>query len=258
MMLESSVSLESCWGWEDSALADYTEMMPGFDLENCKRVLVLGCGPARKLNEIAALHPEVEFIGVDFNEGYIKTAKENAPKNAAYIQSCFTKLKVDKEGFDLVYCWGVYSSVLGTVRGALEALFVEVVKKGGHVVFTYDNALHARRLERVRDVAILLGRRCDGDSTEVLKHLSYFFPEKNSLERKAIEAMRRDPDQAKHFILQPHWAPLYSEDVALFMSQAGFEYAPNDIVFSEAADIYQEILKPNDYYRVERWCKAKA
>jgi arsenite methyltransferase len=41
----------------------------------CRRVLDLGCGPATQLAQIAALHPQVRFFGVDLSEPMLERAR---------------------------------------------------------------------------------------------------------------------------------------------------------------------------------------
>ncbi|SCX05011.1 Methyltransferase domain-containing protein [Nitrosomonas eutropha] len=44
-------------------------------IQDCNKVLDLGCGPATQLAQIAQINPQIEFIGVDMSENMLKNAK---------------------------------------------------------------------------------------------------------------------------------------------------------------------------------------
>lgn len=80
-------------------------------IQNCRRVLDLGTGPANQLSLIAQFNPQVEFVGVDLSDHMIAIAKKNCSdlglKNVTFIQDDITKLsKLKDQSFD-----GVMSSV---------------------------------------------------------------------------------------------------------------------------------------------------
>ena len=111
-------------------------------IQNCRRVLDLGTGPANQLSIIAQYNPQVQFVGVDLSDKMIAIAKKNCSdlglKNVSFIQDDITKLsKIEDQSFD-----GVMSSValhhLNSVQD-LEATFKNVnrvLSKNGSVYIT--------------------------------------------------------------------------------------------------------------------------
>lgn len=44
-------------------------------IQGCKQVIDLGCGPATQLAQVAALNPEIQFIGLDLSEEMLDSAR---------------------------------------------------------------------------------------------------------------------------------------------------------------------------------------
>ena len=49
-------------------------------LQGCRRVIDLGCGPATQLVQIAALNPEIEFIGIDMSATMLDQARAHVAR----------------------------------------------------------------------------------------------------------------------------------------------------------------------------------
>ena len=106
-------------------------------IQGCKRVVDLGCGPATQLVQIAAINPEIEFVGVDMSQEMLKYARAHVAKagvnNVIFIEGDITSL----DQFDAHSIDGVISTVslhhLPTL-GHLDGCFREikrVLKPGG-------------------------------------------------------------------------------------------------------------------------------
>jgi ubiquinone/menaquinone biosynthesis C-methylase UbiE len=65
-------------------------------IQGCRRVIDLGCGPATQLIQIAALNPEIEFIGVDMSEEMLRHARAHVAEagvgNVSFITGDITRL----------------------------------------------------------------------------------------------------------------------------------------------------------------------
>lgn len=98
-------------------------------IQGCKRVIDLGCGPANQLVQIAALNPEIEFVGVDMSQEMLKHARIHVTNagisNASFLTADITEL----EQFASHSIDGVMSTVslhhLPT-EGHLEGCFREI------------------------------------------------------------------------------------------------------------------------------------
>jgi ubiquinone/menaquinone biosynthesis C-methylase UbiE len=80
-------------------------------IQNCKKVIDLGTGPANQLIIIAKLNPHIKFYGVDLSEQMIEIARKNCKdldiKNVDFIYDDISKLaSVEDHSFD-----GAISSV---------------------------------------------------------------------------------------------------------------------------------------------------
>lgn len=74
----------------------------------------LGCGDGTTLNAYAAIYPEAEFVGIDFNAGHIAQARATAEAaqldNVRFIQGSFAELEGDDlPVFDFIGMNGIYS-----------------------------------------------------------------------------------------------------------------------------------------------------
>lgn len=73
------------------------------------RVLDLACGPANQLAQIAALHPDAHFVGVDIASGMLALAQQNLQRrhlhHVSLAQADITNLSAfDDASFDAVTC----------------------------------------------------------------------------------------------------------------------------------------------------------
>ena len=74
----------------------------------------LGCGDGTTLNAYAAIYPDAEFVGIDFNAGHIAQARSLAEAagldNVRFIQGSFAELDDgDLPVFDFIGMNGIYS-----------------------------------------------------------------------------------------------------------------------------------------------------
>lgn len=96
----------------------------------------LGCGNGTTLNAFAAVYPEAEFVGIDFNAGHIAEAREQAAAagldNVRFIQGSFTEVTGgDLPSFDFIGMNGIYSWLDRDVLPSVHALVGRHLKPGG-------------------------------------------------------------------------------------------------------------------------------
>lgn len=123
-------------------------------LHGCRRVVDLGCGPARFLAQVALLNPEIEFLGVDLSDAMLASAAEHLAtlgiKNVKLQKGDITDLSfLASKSFD-----GVMSTLalhhLPTMKH-LRLCFHEI-----HRILIDDGALYLFDLGRPKSLKTIL------------------------------------------------------------------------------------------------------
>lgn len=138
-------------------------------IQGCKRVIDLGCGPATQLIQIAALNPEIEFIGVDMSEEMLRHARAHVAEagigNVTFITGDITRL----DQFEPHSIDGVISTVSLhhlPARTLLEDCFREIKR-----VLKPDGALYLAdfgRLKSLKSVIFFAYMNRDRDPHQLL------------------------------------------------------------------------------------------
>jgi len=110
------------------------------------RYLELGCGQGVNLCLIAACHPQMEFVGIDFNPQHIAHAQKLARSanlgNVRFIEGDFTQLGAswpDELGrFHYAAAHGILSWIDRPVREGLYQCLDAALEPGGLVYFSYN------------------------------------------------------------------------------------------------------------------------
>lgn len=109
------------------------------------RMLDAGCGQGIGLLVAAALHPESDFVGIDFMPEHIAHARELAHRagldNVRFIEADFTELAADPSSlgeFDLAVAHGITTWIAPEVRSALFDLVGRVLRPGGVFYNSYN------------------------------------------------------------------------------------------------------------------------
>ncbi len=145
------------------------------------RYLELGCGQGFNLCLLAASHPEMEFVGIDFNPQHIAHAQTLANtaslKNICFIEANFADLgqhwPIELGNFHYAAAHGILSWISKPVREGLYKCIKQSLAAGGLVYFSYNTlpgwlstlpVQHLLRLWQVREElpslqAIDLGRQ---------------------------------------------------------------------------------------------------
>lgn len=96
----------------------------------------LGCGNGTTVNAFAALYPEAQFVGIDFNAGHIAQARADAEaaglRNVRFIQGSFADLDdADLPAFDFIGMNGIYSWLDRDILPAVHRLVGRILRPGG-------------------------------------------------------------------------------------------------------------------------------
>jgi SAM-dependent methyltransferase len=101
------------------------------------RILDIGCGPA----DFVPLLPEVDYLGVDHNPGYIEQARSRYGGGARFLRADVCAEGSGIEGaFDIILAIGLLHHLDDSQTAALMAAASRRVKPGGRMV-TIDPAL---------------------------------------------------------------------------------------------------------------------
>lgn len=75
--------------------------MPKIIPDNTKRILDIGCGTGLEIDEILAVRPKIEIIGIDLSEDMLKKLRQKHPK-VKIICADYFEFDYNKENFDTV------------------------------------------------------------------------------------------------------------------------------------------------------------
>jgi SAM-dependent methyltransferase len=102
------------------------------------RYLDAGCGQGFNLILAAAMHPDSEFVGIDFMPDHIAHARRLADRcglgNVTLIEGDFAELAGDPSAlgtFDMAVCQGIASWIAPAIRQAAFAMIGRVLRPGG-------------------------------------------------------------------------------------------------------------------------------
>jgi len=103
-------------------------------LRDAKAVLSVGCGPGVFLREMAALHPEAEFVGVDLSEERIHDAEARlrGVPNARVQTGDAQALPFESGSFDFVFCRFLMEYLPDKQRAVQE--MVRICRGGGKIL----------------------------------------------------------------------------------------------------------------------------
>lgn len=132
--------------WLDFAALLSGHWPPVATAERPLRYLDLGCGQGLGLCVAAALHPEMEFVGIDFNPTHIVHARDLARRaglvNLRFLEADFVELgedwPADLGQFDYVVLHGIWSWIAPTVRAGAVAALKQCLVPGGLVYNSYN------------------------------------------------------------------------------------------------------------------------
>jgi ubiquinone/menaquinone biosynthesis C-methylase UbiE len=98
-------------------------------------ILSLGCGPnAIEAIRIAKLLPESNIVGIDKN---LKEPPRKIPRNCSLTRADFLKANLEKNNFDLVYCFHVLEHI--NKNNLVFKTISSILSKGGAAIIGFPN-----------------------------------------------------------------------------------------------------------------------
>jgi SAM-dependent methyltransferase len=104
----------------------------------------LGCGDGTTANAIGELYPHAQVVGIDFNPGHIRTARETSGQagldNVRFVEGSFSALTdLDLPDFDFIGMNGIYAWLEDAEAGAARAFVRDRLKPGGLFYVEYTS-----------------------------------------------------------------------------------------------------------------------
>lgn len=207
------------------------------------RYLELGCGQGVGLCALAALHPEAEFVGIDFNPLHIDHAARLAAaaglQNIRFLEGDFLQLAhqwpLELGRFEYVALHGIYSWVSPDLRHALQRGLDHAATPGARVYVSYNTqpgwmtAMPMQHLLRRFDQAhalpptqaITAGAQFIAKLLEASPSMARALPQ---LPAKLKGMEGKDPAYLVQEYLHDNWHPLWASTVQGEMASAKLQF----------------------------------
>ncbi len=226
-------------------LLNFCCMLYGFappDIDNGFSYLELGSGMGFNLNLMAALYPQGNFVGVDFNPEHIRFSNEVKNKcnieNSTFLEVSFEEF-LNKGGefssFDYIALHGVFSWVSHENREVISKIIKKKLKPGGICYVSYNNMCgwwsqipfqrflldytslfpDFNSIQKINLAENLLKKLKDAEA-------SYF--NRPFMERLFKKIDKDNRAYIAHEYLNRDWQPLFFTDVLSYMGRAMVNY----------------------------------
>lgn len=233
------------------------------------RYLDLGCGTGFGVAALAAMYPDMDFVGVDFMPEHIVQARAWAQQaglvNVRFVEADFIQLQdawpTDLGQFDYVVGHGIISWVAAPVREALMRCLEQALAPGGLVMLSYNSMpawgdalffqhLASGRLQHGGGKGLAALTETVQAFQTLIEHQAppvLMYPKTVS----RIEGMAKRP--AAYLVqeyMHHNWQPLWPSQVQAMLGQVKLQRAGN----AELKDLWiasmlnpqlQEIVKPH-------------
>jgi SAM-dependent methyltransferase len=213
------------------------------DLAASFRYADIGCGNGFNALIAAAVNPNAEVWGFDFNPTHIESARALAAQaglaNARFAEVSFETLAKAEDGlsgsFDFVVSHGVLSWISLENRGHLTRIIERLLRPGGLAYLSYNTAPGWLGIEPVRRLMRQLAetsqRRTDlavADIFQVLDQLKSggagIFQTNPGLDARLEQMKSQDARYIAHEFLNRDWHPLMFADVEEAMRETRTSY----------------------------------
>lgn len=200
------------------------------DLKKPFRYLELGCAMGIHLHLTAALYPQGQFTGVDFNPHHLLVAEEGLQEteiqNIQFIQASFDEaLELNNlEPFDFIVTHGVWSWIDEKQQQAMVNIVDRWLKPGGIFYCSYMSHPGATGMTSVQKLMFEMSRNLKGSSaTKAVQGLNLarkigqsqtgLFQQIPSLNHQLEQLAGDKPNYIAHDFLSEHWQPQHSADM---------------------------------------------
>jgi SAM-dependent methyltransferase len=208
------------------------------------RYMDLGCGHGYSTTLCAALFPQGQFIGIDFNPDHIASAEKlrlaARIENATFLATTFAAMANDQAGqtgdCDFIVMHGVMSWVSEAVQRDIALLIERRLKPGGLLYVSYNCqpgwAAKMPLRELLADAYQLASGKTVADrlhqAVSLLRQLAdsgaqYFTTNPGVM--PLIELIeQQDAGYLAHEFLNRHWTVFHHRDMAAKMTSIGLDY----------------------------------
>jgi len=214
-------------------------MAPGTTSQGV-RVLDLGCASGLHLRQEARQHPDARFIGVDFATSEIelglKAIREEGLTNVELVAADLRSFEIERGGYDVVVCHGVFSWVPDDVKEQILMLARQALSATGIAAIAYLTYPGWKQREAVREL-LLMRDRPDApaaeriqDATRLLQVLQGCYSARKEDPHAVgllavVESMQRSPDNAfLHDELGGIHDPCYFLQFVEWADECGLQY----------------------------------
>ena len=205
----------------------------------------LGCGTGTNLLVAAASHPQARFVGVDFNENHLQTARAAALssglENVEFIGCSFQEFATGHHTpFDFITTHGVWSWIAPEHQSSLLDCVQVHLKPGGLFYLHYMCHPGSTELATLQHFLNLFAHHIPGTSAQraqtglkLLRQLSDrgLFTDQPAVLKHLRNLERLNPNHVAHEFLTDHWQPQHSVAVHQRIGQAGLGYLGSADVF---------------------------
>jgi trans-aconitate methyltransferase len=113
-------------------IKDFVQPFPG------AKIMDIGCGPGTVVDYLTEVTPEVDYIGYDFNEQYIREAQQKYGDKGTFVCKRVSHVDADEaDKYDIVMANAILHHLNDEEAEHLYATALHALKPGGHLV-TFD------------------------------------------------------------------------------------------------------------------------
>jgi SAM-dependent methyltransferase len=208
----------------------------------------LGFGQGLNLNLLAAIHPNGDFWGTDFNPTHAINAQDLATTaqlgNVHVLDRSFAEfLETPTPDFDFISLHGVYAWISDENRRIIVEILNRKLKPGGLVYVSYNALPGWASAMPLHRLLIDQANRASGSTmTRIGPALAYlkrlkglrtaFFNNNPGLDALVAHLAQMPRNYVAHEYLNEHWNPQYFADVARDLGRAKLSFAASAILRS--------------------------
>lgn len=220
------------------------------------RYLDAGCGQGLNLIYAAAIHPDSEFVGIDFMPDHIAHGRRMAARcgldNVTFIEGDFVELAQDPRDlgeFDYAVCHGIATWISPQIRRSLNSLIGQVLKPGG--VFYNGYNVQPGWLTMMPFQRLALLEQQMSDSTDPIGGARRRMQELDAASKAIYNAYPNlwsrlagleglDPAYLGQEYLNQHWQPVFVADMIAELEAVKLSY----LGAGTLTDIFDNVLPP--------------
>lgn len=220
------------------------------------RYLDAGCGQGLTLIYAAAIHPDSEFVGIDFMPDHVAHGRRMAERcgldNVTFIEGDFVDLANDPRElgeFDYAVCHGIATWISPVVRKSLFALIGQVLRPGGVFYNGYNCQPGWLAMMPFQRLALL--EQQAGDTADPIggarRRMQELDKASNAMYKAYPNLWSRlatldglDPAYLSQEYLNQHWQPVFVSDMIAELEAVKLNF----LGAGTLTDIFDNVLPP--------------